>query len=260
MRRRWPALAISDDLRCLFEPGAGFLEVDRCVMAHAEVARMHGADLIEHQRVLGWSADDAGVRVTTEHGRISARALVVTAGPWSASLLADLELPLRVHRVHQLWFAAGDGMALERGMPSYAFDLDGHFVYGFPRWGRWGAKICEHAPGPLVDPAAPTDLSCSPTVPTPVATAIARYLPQVRPELVAHRPCYYTMTPDENFLVDVHPQHRNVCVAAGFSGHGFKFASVIGEVLADLAMYGATELPIDFLRLARFGIGLPDGC
>ncbi|MBK7538066.1 MAG: N-methyl-L-tryptophan oxidase [Myxococcales bacterium] len=255
VRARWPALALPDDMVCMFEPGAGFLEVDRCVRSHAEVATRHGATLRFGERVLSWSADAHGVAVTTEHGRFLAARLVVTAGPWAAAALSELALPLRVHLVHQLWFSAGDAMAAERGMPAYAFDVDGHFVYGFPRWGAWGAKICEHAPGPEVSPDADgaKDAGAQVQVPQAVAAAISAYLPEVSPRLVHAKRCLYTMTPDEDFVVDLHPRHPHVCLAAGFSGHGFKFATVIGEVLADLSCERKTALPIDFLRLARFG-------
>ena len=264
VRQRWPALALPDDMVCMFEPGAGFLEVDRCVAAHAVVARAHGAELRWQERVTAWSASARGVEVITDRGRHTAGRLVVTAGPWSAQVLSELALPLRVHRVHQLWFAAGEAMAAERGMPAYAFDVDGHFVYGFPRWGQWGAKICEHAAGAEVAPDDPPDdpldavagaahdATAGALVPPAVAAAIAAYLPQVRPALVHAKRCLYTMTPDENFVIDLHPRHANVCLAAGFSGHGFKFASVVGEILADLATAGTTAHPLDFLRLARF--------
>jgi sarcosine oxidase len=250
---RWPALRLPEGFACLYEPGAGFLAVERCVLAHLEVARRHGAELRADEPVWSWRADERGVEVTTALGTYQAGSLVIAAGPWSAPLLAELALPLRVHRVVQLWFSAGDAMAAERGMPCYAFDVGGKFFYGFPRWGRWGAKICEHAPGAAVDARAlgAVDRSLHPADVAAVAETIGRYLPEVHPEPVHHKVCLYTMTPDEDFIIDLHPRHPNVAIAAGFSGHGFKFASVVGEILADLATLRRTRHPIDFLRLAR---------
>lgn len=248
-RARFPALAPSEELVCLFEPGAGFLEVDRCVATYAALARQLGAELRGGERVRAWSATPSHVTVTTDAGSYQAGRLVITAGPWSAQVLAELALPVRVHRVWQLWFAASEAMSSERGTPAFAFDLDGSFVYGFPRWGRWGCKICEHAPGEEVAPDAEPG---TPSVPAAVQRIIATYLPAVDPALVAARPCLYAMTPDTHFLVDAHPRHANVCFAAGFSGHGFKFASAIGEALAELAIDGRASQDLSFLRLARF--------
>lgn len=249
-RARFPALAPSDELVCLFEPGAGFLEVDRCVATYVALARQRGAELRASERVRSWSATPEQVTVITDAGRYRAARLVVTAGPWSAQVLAELALPVRVHRVWQLWFAAGEAMSVERGTPAFAFDLDGSFVYGFPRWGAWGCKICEHAPGAEISPDAEPG---TPVVPAAVQRTLAAYLPAVEPTLVAAKPCLYAMTPDEHFVVDVHPHHANVCFAAGFSGHGFKFASAIGEALAELSSEGRTSQELSFLRLARFG-------
>lgn len=248
-RARFPALAPGEDLTCLFEPGAGFVEVDRCVAAYAALARQLGAELRTGERVRAWSATPGQVTVTTDAGSYKAARLVVTAGPWAAQVLAELALPVRVHRVWQLWFAASEAMSAERGTPAFAFDLDGSFVYGFPRWGQWGCKICEHAPLEEVSPDAEPG---APTVPAAVQRIIATYLPAVEPALVAAKPCLYAMTPDTHFLVDVHPRHANVCFAAGFSGHGFKFASAIGEALAELASEGRTSHDLSFLQLARF--------
>lgn len=262
-RRRWPALRLPDDFACLHEPGAGFLEVERCVIAHAEHARRCGAELRFEEPVLRWSADHGrSVEVVTPRGSYSAGALVIAAGPWSALALAELSLPLRVHRVVQLWFSAGEAMAMERGMPCYAFDTGGRFFYGFPRWGGSSggggaalAKICEHAPGRLVDPQrlAEVDRQLHPEDFAQVAAMIEAYLPEVDPRPVRGKTCLYTMTPDEDFLIDRHPHHANVQLAAGFSGHGFKFSSVVGEILADLTLEGQTRHPIDFLRLGRLG-------
>jgi sarcosine oxidase len=251
VRARWPPLQIPDGFRCLYEPGAGFLEVERCVLAHAELARDHGAELRSQEPVLEWSASPQGVEVVTAKGCYSAGALVVAAGPWSAPVLAQLALPLRVHRVMQLWFAAPEEMSVARGMPCFAFDADDRFIYGFPRWGAWGSKICEHAAGVEVDPRRldHVDRSLVDSDVVAVAQAIAAYLPQVDPRPLHSKACFYTMTPDQDFIIDTHPHHRNVHIAAGFSGHGFKFSAVVGEILADLVTRGSTDHPIDFLRL-----------
>jgi sarcosine oxidase len=250
VRARWPGLQPPDGFTCLYEPGAGFLDVERCVRAHLASARRHGAELRGQAQVLEWSADDHGVTVVTAGQRYHAGALVVAAGPWSAPMLAELALPLRVHRVMQLWFGAGPEMSVAHGTPCYAFDVAGHFVYGFPKRGPLGAKICEHAAGEelAVSDLGRVDRELREADTAAVLRVIRAYLPHVEPRIIHSKPCFYTMTPDQDFIVDTHPRHPRVAFAAGFSGHGFKFASVIGEILADLALRGRTELPIEFLR------------
>lgn len=253
---RWPALNLPQSFSVLYEPGAGFLEVERCVLAHADEARAHGAVLREEEPVTAWRSDGQRVEVETSKGRYRASALVIAAGPWSSLVLAELALPLRVHRAVQLWFPADDAMAMERGMPCFAFDVGGRFFYGFPRLPRGGApatKICEHAPGAPVDVQrlGELDRQLHAEDVAAVADAIRAYLPAVDAQPVHHKVCLYTMTPDEDFVVDRHPHYANVQLAAGFSGHGFKFSSVIGEILADLALDGQTRHPIDFLKLGR---------
>jgi sarcosine oxidase len=250
VRRRFPALRVPDGWTCLYEPSAGFLEVERCVAAHLEVARRAGAELRQREAVLHWHANARGVEVATERARYTADALVIAAGAWSAAALAELRLPLRVHRVWQFWFAAGPAMTAARGTPCYAFDVDGRFFYGFPRSEPWGCKICEHAPGAELAPGRLSEPGAAPSAAElePVAAAIAAYLPEVSPAPAHHKSCFYTMTPDADFLVDRHPEHAQVQLAAGFSGHGFKFASAIGELLAD-RVAGLARPDAEFLRL-----------
>ncbi|MEZ4362327.1 MAG: N-methyl-L-tryptophan oxidase [Kofleriaceae bacterium] len=251
-RARFPAVAVPDGVRCLFEPSAGFLEVERCVAAHLELARRDGAELRAHEPVARWRATAGGVEVETSRGMYQAGALVIAAGPWSARVLAELGLPLTVHRVMQLWFPASDAMTAERGAPCFAFDVGGRFYYGFPR-GRWGAKICEHAPGAeqSVDGLDAVDRELHPEDFAAVAEVVRRHLPEVEPAPSRAKACFYTMTPDADFLLDTHREHPNVHFVAGLSGHGFKFASVLGEALADLAVEGRTRHAIDFLRAGR---------
>jgi sarcosine oxidase len=136
--------------------------------------------------------------------------------------------------------------------PVWGIDsLDGGIFYGFPMHpGAAGLKVAHHLPQTAIDPDAPV------AAPTETDEAdfrsALRYLPDADGPLVAMRTCMYTMSPDQNFIIDRHPLHRRVHVACGFSGHGFKFASVVGEILADLALAGSTPSPIGFLSLKRF--------
>jgi monomeric sarcosine oxidase len=238
----------------VFEPAAGYLRVERCVLAHLAAANVHGAELLFGVDAKSWQAERSGVRVVTDQGEFTAGKLIITAGPWAPQILSDLGIALEVRRKHLYWFPAADQRYHESmGCPTYLFELPHGVFYGFPQIDELGVKTAEHSGGALVaDPLAdPRELDVADL--KRVEGFLAGHLPGVgRP--VQHRSvCYYTMTPDEHFLVDRHPQHDNVFFAAGLSGHGFKFTSVLGAALADLVTGGKTDLPIRFLGLRRFG-------
>lgn len=236
----------------VLEPGAGYLAVEEACLAHARLARDHGASIHTCERVVEWSIVGDGVQVTTDRTSYAANRLVVTAGPWTGQLLRDLGVTLVVKRVPQFWFDA-DARWSEGRASCFAFDLPEGFFYGFPARPGRGLKLAEYHPiGPDVqDPASPDRTLRGPDY-AKLARLIRTHLDGVEQEPRAGSVCMYTMSPDEHFIIDRHPSFCQVAFAGGFSGHGFKFASVVGEVLADLTMEGRTALPIDFLRLARF--------
>jgi sarcosine oxidase len=248
MRERFPSLRIGDDLVGLFEPGAGWLAVESCVRAHQGVAEREGASLHFDEPAVSWHVDEASgeVEVRTARGCYRADKLVIASGAWTPSLLPELQVPLAVHRVVQFWFEA----AAEHSAPCFAFDLADGFFYGFPRTGG-RVKVAEHAARHLV--ASPEDLQRDVTddAVSRVESFVKERLPMLKTPHVDAKTCMYTMTPDEHFVIDMDPRHPQVSFAAGFSGHGFKFSSVVGEILADLALDGCTRWDIGFLRQSR---------
>jgi glycine/D-amino acid oxidase-like deaminating enzyme len=230
------------------------LRVEKCVLAHLEQARRKGAELRFGVTARGWKSDGAGVRVMTDQGEFSAAQLIVTAGPWAPQLLASLNVKLEVRRKHLYWFPTSDERYHERqGCPTYLYELPQGVFYGFPVVDELGLKVAEHSGGTVIDdpkndprPLEAEDLAR-------VEDFLTRYLPGVGRPMQKRSVCFYTMTPDEHFLVDRHPEQGNVCFVAGLSGHGFKFTSVLGEALAGLALDGRTDLPIGFLGVKRFG-------
>jgi sarcosine oxidase len=227
-----------------FEPESGWLEVEACVRAQADGAVRRGARIVK-ERALSWSASPAGVEVVTDGGTHRAQKLVIAGGAWSEGLLRSLQLPLRVLRKLMFWFEAD---AVWDGAPCIFYDLPEGMFYAFPRTGGL-VKAAEHSGGePVADPSA-LARELAPGDARAVSAFVRAHLPGVNPVPLKHAACMYTMTPDANFIIDIHPAHPNVVFAAGFSGHGFKFAPVVGEVLADLALTGNTRHPIDFLRL-----------
>jgi len=251
--RRFPGFRAPAGDVGVFEPAAGYLRVERCVLAHLEAARQHGAEFCFGATARVWQPEGHGVSVETDQGRFSAAKLIVTAGPWAPQMLADLGVPLVVRRKHLYWFPTTDSSYHQStGCPTYLYELPHGVYYGFPQIDALGVKVAEHSGGdtitdPTNDPR-PFDAADL----ARVEAFLSENLPGVGRPMQHRSVCFYTMSPDEHFLVDRHPHYQNVAFAAGLSGHGFKFTSVLGEVLADLALSGQTNLPIGFLSPNRF--------
>jgi len=256
--RRFPGFQVPAGMVGVFERRAGFLHVEDGVRAQLEQAAQAGATLHANEAATTWRVEGANVVVETDRGRYEAARLVITAGPWAGQLLADLRVPLVVRRKLQYWFAPrGDAYRADDGTPAFLYETADGVFYGFPVSGPEGMKCAEHSGGAtMADP-----LQQNRDVDTATLARVERFidacLPELSTTLVDHAPCMYTMSPDEHFLVDVHPQYPQVSFAAGLSGHGFKFAPVLGAALADLATTGRTALPIDFLSVKRFATPKP---
>jgi monomeric sarcosine oxidase len=250
---RWPGLRVDDAHVGVYEPGAGYLRVEECILAHQEAAAQRGAELRCHTAVRNWTADGQGVTVQTDGATFSAGRLVIAAGPWASLLLGDLGVPLVVRRKPQYWVATrDDAYGAAAGHPAYLFETAAGVFYGFPQIDDRGIKVARHTGGDSVSDPSLVDRQLDPADWQSVAGFVSRHLPRATARLTTHSTCMYTMTPDEHFIVDRHPRHAQVALAAGLSGHGFKFTPVLGEALADLALDGASELPIEFLSLRRF--------
>ncbi len=250
--RRFPGFHVPDRYEAVFEPAAGYLLVEQCVLAHLSQARRWGAEIRADVAVHSLAASPDEVAVLTDGGTILAPRVIVTAGAWSAELLGKLPVRFRVLRKHLHWFANDDARyRRDSGCPAYLYETPEGFFYGFPQFDEWGVKTAMHSGGEEIDDPLAVDRSVDPVELTQVRAFLAAHLPGVSTTTTHHETCFYTMSPDENFIVDFHPQHPNVVLAAGLSGHGFKFTSVLGEALADLALEGHTDLPIGFLGLNR---------
>lgn len=250
--RRYPVFRVPESYAAVFERDAGYLLVEECVRAQWGVACASGAELHDEEPVLEWRAEGSHVVVRTARGEHIADRLVITAGAWAGALLRDLRLPLTVSRKVAAWFPApAIRTAPDSRMPAFYFEQDAGAFYGFPSLDGRTIKVAEHTGvEPLPDPS-----TVDRTVRDTELTRVRRFLTDVMPEVgtTAERTsvCLYTLSPDQHFIIDRHPEHANVVFAAGFSGHGFKFCPVVGEALADLAINGSTDLPIGFLGLQR---------
>jgi sarcosine oxidase len=256
VQRRFPQFHPAADHVGFFEPDAGFLLPEKAVAAHASMALRHGAELRAHEAAVDWAATPSGVTVRTAHHTYQARQLIITAGPWAGRMLPFIAEKIRVTRQVMLWFWPKQPEAFILGQfPCWcAASEAGGLVYGPPMLPEepapLGLKVSHHFPGVEADADAvvramlPGDAD--------VARAmLAAHIPSAAGPILSHKVCLYSNSPDHHFVIDHHPHHRNVWLATGFSGHGFKFAPVIGEILADLAVDGRTGHPVEFLRLAR---------
>lgn len=256
--QRWPGFRVPDEFDVVFEPEAGFLKVEDCVQTHLDRAVAHGACLQLNDPIVSWSATDREVRVRTSSGEFIGRSLVITAGAWAASVMADLNLPLQVLRKPIFWHETTTAdYSLANGMPTFYFEMpdtlggSARSFYGFPSIDGRTLKVAEHSGGKLVADPLLVDRECHDEDSQPIAQFVQTCLPNVSPQAARHSVCLYTITPDRHFVIDQHPQHSNVVFGCGFSGHGFKFTSVLGQALADLVIAGRTDLPIGFLGLSR---------
>ena len=220
----------------------------------AEAALRAGAELHGREPVVDWTSDAKGVTVRTNRAEYHANQLVFCGGPWTAQLVQDLGVPLVVTRQVLAWVWPPDPARFALGrFPVWAIDhLDGTLHYGFPMMPDVpGFKIAHHAPGQSTTPDG-VDRNPQPADEQSFRPALSTMIPSADGPLLSMKVCLYTNSPDHHFIIDRHPHHPGVTLACGFSGHGFKFASVVGQILADLALTGSTPLPAQFLQLNRF--------
>lgn len=247
--RRFPGYRFPREARALFQRDGGILVPEACIAAHVAGAVAHGAELRTNERVLSWEPRGDGVRVITDAGVYDAARLVLCAGAWTASLAPELA-PLAVpERQVVAWFRPRrpELFGPER-FPVFNVGFDEGRYYGFPRFGVDGFKIGRyHHLGETVDPDL-LDRAVHARDVAPLAEFTARWFPDAAGPTIDAGVCMFTNSPDEHFVIDLTHDGRAV-VAAGFSGHGFKFCSVVGEIVADLALDGGTPHDVALFRM-----------
>ncbi|MGI2879715.1 N-methyl-L-tryptophan oxidase [Vibrio furnissii] len=253
IHQRFPGITLPDNYIGCFESTSGVLRCEDCISAYRQLALAHGAELLTYHPLDEIDVQDHGVTLRSGETVIVADKVIVSAGAWATKLMSalDFALPMQPNRKTFAWFEADEALYGEGLFPAFSFDSPQGMYYGFPSIDGAGLKVGRHDGGEAQDPDTPI---------VPFDTVVdsvdlERFLAAVMPQtsgLMYGKTCLYSMTADEHFIIDTHPKYDNIIIAAGFSGHGFKFASVIGEILSDLAVRGETEHDISLFSLSRF--------
>ncbi len=252
IRRRWPAWRVDDSVHGLFQADSGIVAAERATAALRAAAQAFGATL--HGNAPVTALRDAGGEITIEAGGRTYRAakLVVAAAAWTPQALAHFgaRIPFEVTKEQAMYFRARDLDSFALGAFPIWIWMDDPSFYGFPVFGEEGSvKITQDAGGKPVDPDT-RGFEEDPDITARVSAFVERYLPGAFGPVTRLKTCLYALTPDRDFIVDALPEHPNVCVAVG-GGHGFKFAAVIGRILADLALTGATPSDVGAFKIDR---------
>lgn len=253
LRERFPGFRMTEGMTATYEAEAGFLRPEVGIAAHLEVAERHGATIRRPETVTSWAADGDGVVVTTDAATYRADRLVLAAGPWAAEQLAGLGLPLQVVRIVNMYFAPTrpDIWTSEKGAPDFSLTVGEGGFYGMPSIEGVGVKIGRH------DNGEPTTAR---TIRREIDQAeidflrgvLDRYMPGASGEATLGVTCMYTMTPDEQYIIENHAAHPQVVYGCGCSGTSYKFSPVIGDMMADLALTGTTSYDMGFISSKRF--------
>lgn len=256
-----PLFTVPDDYEWIYEPEAGFVVTEKTILTYVEQAKKLGAEIHQQEKVIDWRIKDDGVEVRTDKGEYSCKKIIVTAGPWSAKLMPVIKDQLKITRQTLMWLQPEESSFFQSSSFPCWFVVDRDkpgAYYGFPiadigdEKNPNGFKFAYHYPGKETDPDE-VDRIISSEDTEPLLDFIDTYIPKAKGQVLGVKTCLYSNSIDEHFVIDcLKDTDGRVCFARGFSGHGFKFVSVVGEIMADLAMKGTTSLPIGFLRADRF--------
>lgn len=254
VNERWPGIALQDSFVGCFEQTSGVLKPEACIDAYRKLAEEEGATLLTNHRVKALVVRDNYVAVKMDDKTVTANQLVVSAGAWAGDLLRtiDLKLPLTPVRKTFAWFNADETLYNANDFPAFSFETPEGLYYGFPSIDRAGLKVGRHDGGAPIHPDEKmTSFDAKEKDATDLMQFLHTYMPTVE-QLTYGKTCMYTLTPDEDFIIDLHPEHSNVAIAAGFSGHGFKFSSAVGQIVSELLISGKTEQDLSSFSIQRF--------
>lgn len=256
--KRFPQFHPDEGMHALYHPDTGYLRASRCVLAFTRRAQTLGTTLIDQTPVTSISKSENGVTVFTTTESYTADLLVLTAGSWTNELLAQLglNLPLCVMPMQLAFFeATPESEFLAERFPVFYFHIKDNYgdtPYGIADDGGIGVKVSTCYGWETVSSPTQVDYTPSQLWIEDIRQFIRRYVPSANGQLMSTRRCLYTMTPDKHFIIDSHPDYPHVVIAAGFCGRGFNFSTLVGKILADLALFGKTEHDTSLFKLSRF--------
>lgn len=254
IRRRFSIFRPSPEEVGVFEPEAGFLDPEGSIDASLRLAEGAGATVWTEITVLGWRRAGDGLVLETSRGAVSCGTAIVAGGAWAGALLESSGVPLTVERQVMYWFrpAAGAAQFSADHAPVFIWEWSsGRLIYGIPDHGA-GFKVARHHEGEPVVPDQ-VDRTIHPDEIAAMRAILSRTIPELKAPPVDAVTCLYTNTPDHHFVLGAHPGEPRLLIGSACSGHGFKFATVLGEVLADLATVGASRFDLSAFRPDRFG-------
>ncbi len=252
---RFPAFDVPNHWETLFEADGGFLRPELAIDTHVAAAKGLGAEVRTHTEVTSVEPTARGVRLKTADGSmVEAGAVIVSAGAWIGELFPELKPHLRLTRQVLAWFdPAQPELVTPERFPVFLLESEDQIIYGFPDLAGTGVKAASHLPGLRLERAGDAAQDGDAADAAPVADMLKRYIPGAAGPVRQLKTCIYTHSPDEDFILDRHALYPQIVIASPCSGHGFKFAGVIGEIVADLATVGATPHDISRFRLDRLG-------
>jgi sarcosine oxidase len=254
--RRFPGYRLDQEIAAVYQADGGFLLPERCIVNHANAALEAGAEIHGREQVLDWQPSGEGVEVRTSRGNYRAARLVLTAGAWASKIIPSLSEIAVAERQVLGWFQPErPDLFRTDTFPVFGMYVEEGRFYGFPVYGVPGFKVGRsHHLHQTVDPDQ-IDREIYHEDEAVLRNFVERYFPAAAGPALSLKTCMFTNSPDGHFIIDLHPDHPQVSLASGFSGHGFKFASVIGEIMADLAMFGQTTHDLSLFRLGRLDAG-----
>lgn len=254
IRKRWSGITFPNHFMGCFEPTSGVLKCEESIKAYQELAELNGATILSNNRVREISILNDKVTIKTDEKTFYSDALVVSAGAWAGSLLSmlDLDIPLTPVRKTFAWFNAHETIYNHSRFPAFAFEAPQGLYYGFPSIDGSGLKVGRHDGGDQINPdEAMRGFGEIAEDEGDLVQFLNQYIPDIG-QLKYGKTCMYTLTPDEKFIIDLHPKYSNVAIAAGFSGHGFKFSSAVGQALSNLIISGKNDIDISQFSINRF--------
>jgi sarcosine oxidase len=250
--RRFPGITPDPEMLAVHQPGSGFVLSDASIEAHLNLALGAGAELHGHETVLGWEKKGELFHVETNRGKYFAKSLVVSTGAWANKILP--QIPVKTERQVVGWFQpqAEPELFSPARMPSWIIDsaVLGHF-YGLPIFGIPGFKLSKFFYGDVVDPSGPFS-GPQPQEEEVMRVFLRRYFPKADGPVMSLGATFFENTPDRDFIIDEVPGQPGLWLALGFSGHGYKYASAIGELMTDLVSQKASKFDLSPFRLSRF--------